>query len=264
MSEEKPQPEGKKAQPRKRAPWIVRFFGSIVALSVLTAIVLGVSATISYHVVVHYIRRHEVEVPNLTRMTTSEALETLQSLNLSLAMDDSEYHDLIPEGAILRQRPRHGSMAKSGTPIHVVLSRGPEHTAVPEVLGFSLVDAGVALRASDLNVGVVTHFADSSVPVDTVITQSPLPGEALRRGQPVNLLVSTGSPVEIFTAPSLMGMTIPEIQQALIPYGCTVGEVRQANAPPGAEHGTVIGQSPAPGEALESGSVVDLVVARRL
>jgi serine/threonine-protein kinase len=102
------------------------------------------------------------------------------------------------------------------------------------------------------------------VAIDDVIAQSPSPGEGLRRGQPVHLLVSLGPPATVYAAPNLTGLTLPEVQRLLAPLGCEVGQVDERDAPAEVERGTVLDQTPLPGAALEAGATVDLTVARRL
>jgi serine/threonine-protein kinase len=225
---------------------------------------LGTAAGLSYLVVTRHIRGHEVAAPNLTGQTVSEALEELAAVELSLAFEASEYDDVIPEGAILRQRPRPGRVAKAGTSVKVVVSRGPEYTATPDVVGFSLVDAGVALRASDLTVGGISRLHSATVPPEDVIAQSPAAGEGLRRTQAVNLLVSLGPEPTVYSAPTLIGLTLRETEQVLAGMSCEIGDVTERTVSGPIEQGTVIDQTPRPGAAIIAGEAVDLVVGRQL
>lgn len=256
-------PEDRAPRPR-RAPWIVRALFALVAIGVMAAIVMATATAVSYYTVTHHIRRNEVAVPNLTGKSPAEALQLIAPIGLSLAFETSEYHDLIAENAILRQSPRPGGVAKIGTPVKVVLSRGPEYTATPSVVGFSLVDARVGLQASDLTVGEISRLHSDSVPIDNVIAQSPAPGEGLRREHPVNLLVSLGPAPLVHAAPDLVGMTLQEAERILDRIGCEVGRVTERDTTAARERGTVLEQSPPPGARLEAGQTVDLVVARRL
>lgn len=251
-------------RPAPHQPWIIRFVGTILGLVTLTLVVLGTVALSSYYTVVQYIRGRAVEVPNLTGRDVSLALEELGPLGLTLAFDRSEYSDTLAEGTILRQRPQPGRQAKRGTTVYVVVSRGPQLTATPDVSGYTQREARSLLAANDLRVSEqVSLMHSSTVPADVVIAQTPPPGLGLRRGQEVHLLVSLGPERVTYAAPDLRGLTIPEVNAVLEPLGCTVGTVAEREAPPGAVRGTVLEQTPPPGGDLERGGQVNLVVARQ-
>jgi beta-lactam-binding protein with PASTA domain len=122
----------------------------------------------------------------------------------------------------------------------------------------------MVLNQNDLAVGETSHMHSATVPQETVIAQSPPPGDGLRVGQKVQLLVSMGPEQTVYAAPNLTGLTLPETAPVLQPLGCTIGKVTERDAPPGVVRGTVLDQSPAPGAPLQRGGTVDVVIARRL
>ncbi len=249
--------------PPRRAPWPLRLLGGMLGLVVLTLLVVITGVFGGYLIMTERVRGESVLVPNLTRQTTDEALAALAPMGLSLAFDDNEYNDIVPEGAILRQRPRPGLLAKRGTSVRVTLSRGPALAAVPDLTGLSLIDAETALQANDLTAGATSRLHSATHAVDEVIAQVPAAGEGLRRGQSVHLLASLGPAAAIHTAPDLTGLTVREAEWALGPYGCTVGESTERVAPLEIEAGTILEQTPAVGSRLESGTALSVVLARR-
>jgi eukaryotic-like serine/threonine-protein kinase len=94
----------------------------------------------------------------------------------------------------VRQIPRPGRSAKAGTPVRVTLSRGGQVAEAPDVMGQAEAAARSALAQAGVEVGVVTRFPSSTVAAGTVMRQSPMPDEGLRRDHPINLLVSSGPP----------------------------------------------------------------------
>jgi serine/threonine-protein kinase len=247
-----------------RAPWIVRFIGGLAGLAVMTLLVFALLVFASHFAITQFIRGESVPVPNLVNRPLNTALEEVGDLGLNLQFDTGEYSDTVAEGAILRQQPRPQRLAKVGTAVRVVVSRGPLYATVPDVVGLNEIDAGIVLRSNDLEIGVTSRVHHPSVPADEVIAQSPRHSEGgLRRGQGVNLLVSLGPPPGVFTSPNLRGLTVPEAQEALASLGASVGQQTERDAPPGVAGGVILEQSPAPGAPLPEGSTLSVVIARR-
>ncbi|MBN1478331.1 PASTA domain-containing protein, partial [Candidatus Sumerlaeota bacterium] len=250
--------------PRRRAPWIVRFIGGIVGLSILSLVVLASAAAGSYFIVFQYIRGQDEEVPNLVGRPVAEAMEELAALGLGVAFETGEYHTEVAEGAIIRQHPRPYHTAKRGTSVRVVVSRGPAFAEIPDVTGLSVIDAGMVIRANDLRVGSVARIPSDTRALDDVIAQSPEAGEGLRRGEAVNLLVSTGPAPVVMAAPNLQGLTVPEAEQVLARIGCALGSVAERDTELDVESGTILEQLPRAGMPFEEGQRVNVVIARRL
>jgi eukaryotic-like serine/threonine-protein kinase len=260
---DKPKSPPEETKPRRHAPWIVRFIGGIAGLSILTLVVLVCSAAGSYFIVVQYIRGEDEEVPNLVGRPVAEAMEELAALGLGVAFDAGEYHTEVAEGSIIRQHPRPYHSAKRGTSIRVVVSRGPAFAEIPDVTALSVIDAGVVIRANDLRVGAVARIPSDTLAPDDVIAQSPEAGEGLRRGEAVNLLVSTGPAEVVMAAPNLQGLTVPEAEQVLARIGCAVGSVAERDTELTVESGTILEQLPRAGMPFEEGQRVNVVIARR-
>jgi WD40 repeat protein len=65
-------------------------------------------------------------------------------------------------------------------------------TSVPNVTGYTQVDAGIALLSSCLNVGLITQQYSDTVAASLVISQDPEAGAQARFGSAVNLVLSLG------------------------------------------------------------------------
>lgn len=81
--------------------------------------------------------------------------------------------------------------------------------AVPALRG-SLGDAVAELRGAGLTLGAVTR-TDSPEPTDRVLGQSPAEGKLLPEGDPVDVVVASGSN----TVPELKQLTLPAAIAAL-------------------------------------------------
>lgn len=134
---------------------------------------------------------------------------------------------------------------------------GGARVEVPDLDGLTITQAEQALDEVNLKLGAQTPQL-SDRPTDTVIDQSPRPGEMLEQGQPVSITVSSGR--EQATVPQLIGLTsIPDVQVALDDAGLRLGPVtpRDSEQPPG----YVLEQSPVAGTQVDAQSIVSIVVS---
>lgn len=126
---------------------------------------------------------------------------------------------------------------------------------VPEIIGVDEAVAEVRLAQSGLIIEVTERPFDASEP-GTVLDQDPAPGESLREGDPVRVVVSAGS--EEFMMPDVVGLALKIAKVQLEERGLVVriDEV-QSDAP----ENTVISTNPAPGASIRSSDMVRLSVA---
>jgi eukaryotic-like serine/threonine-protein kinase len=135
------------------------------------------------------------------------------------------------------------------------VSAGPELTDAPSVTGLQFADASVLIVDSGLVVGKVERRHDLEVK-DKVLDQDPKPGR-LRKGDPVNLIVSEGP--AILEIPDVRNRSASEGEALLRQRGFRA--VREAVFNPVAE-GTVVDQAPRAGDKLPQGTIVKLIVSR--
>jgi serine/threonine-protein kinase len=97
-----------------------------------------------------------------------------------------------PKGTIVDQKPVPGTLAKSGAPVTVVISRGPPKKAVPDVTGLAAPDAAARLQKA----GFVPKLVQvrSTKTAGTVLSQKPAPSAKAAPGSKVTLTVAKGAP----------------------------------------------------------------------
>ena len=128
---------------------------------------------------------------------------------------------------------------------------------VPNVIGLTDAAAATAITAVGLQVGVTTGIETTTVPVGTVLGQSPAGGTSLAIGGRVNLDVAV-APVAV--VPNLVGLTQAVATASITGAGLVVGTVTtQSSAIFPA--GTVITQDPVAGKKVPLASAVNLVVS---
>lgn len=132
----------------------------------------------------------------------------------------------------------------------------PPTVAVPNVQGRSVTTARQMLSQKGLTLVVAGHDPSSVVPKNFVVSETPAPGTAVKAGQPVEVVLSSG-PVEVMV-PDVRGQDSYSAQQALTTLGLRAKTRRIKSSQPA---GQVVRQSPRPGASVPAGSVVTLWVA---
>jgi serine/threonine-protein kinase len=157
------------------------------------------------------------DVPNLLGKTLSQAQAAAKDAGFVAEQVEARYSDR-PAGTIIEQRPAAGTRAAKGTTISVVISRGQQTVAVPDVKGQSFERAAATLR----DLGLVAARQDvpsRNVEEGIVLDQDPLGGNDVRPGATVTLIVSLGDMVLV---PDLFGMNFEEAREQLIEAGFEV------------------------------------------
>lgn len=72
-------------------------------------------------------------LPGLTGGTLDEAKATLNAAEMALGNVTEAYDDKVPAGVVLSQDPAKGTEVRHGTPVALVVSKGPQPIPVPDV-----------------------------------------------------------------------------------------------------------------------------------
>jgi len=131
------------------------------------------------------------------------------------------------------------------------------HVKVPNVVGKTQAAAQSAITSAGLVVGTVTRAHSDTVPQGCVISQGLPAGTPAVGGSSVDLVVSSGPPVEV---PNVVGMTESAAELTLTGVHLVIGGKSWTLS--GKPRGTVLDQDPAPGTTMSAGSVVDLTLSQ--
>ena len=159
----------------------------------------------------------QVSVPDLSGLSRSAAETELTDIGLTLAPQvDTTASSLGQRDQVIRQTPAAGSAVNPGSAVRIVLGSGPEEKVVPDVSNQAL---GAARRTlEDAGFRVQIEQVSSSRPVDQVISTNPAGGSDAVDGDTIVIRVSLG---DLFTVPSLTGMTVEQAAAALNSAGWT-------------------------------------------
>jgi beta-lactam-binding protein with PASTA domain len=195
--------------------------------------------------------RGEARVPDLTSLSEAQAEQALHAVDLRLSRAGERFDRAVPPGLVLQQDPAPRTVVRPGRRVSVVVSLGQESSSVPHLFGSPVRSARVLIERAGLTVGDVTRAPSDEVGAGLVAGSDPPAESVLPRSTPVHLLVSTGSAVESYVMPELLGRDVGAVRHRLEALGFRVVSA----GGPGAR-GMVIFQDPAPGTRVDRGTVI--------
>ena len=199
-----------------------------------------------------------VTVPDVAGMAQAAAEAAIVAEGLLVGDVTLEYSATIASGIVLSQGVDAGSDILIGSFVNLAVSKGPEMTTVPSVVGLEEDYAEVTLVAADLVVGTVTYNYSFSVDAGIVIIQSLVGGTAAAVDTEVDLIVSAGP--EMTTVPNVIELTEAYATTLLEDANLIVGDITSEYSLT-VPAGCVISQSVDPNEVVVIYTVVDLVVS---
>ncbi|MGL5818433.1 MAG: Stk1 family PASTA domain-containing Ser/Thr kinase [Phycicoccus sp.] len=128
--------------------------------------------------------RQPLDVPDFTGKPAPEARRALQKLGLTVQAGAQQNSDTVPQGSVISQSPRDGTLFKGDT-VTLVVSKGPVLVPVPSVIGQQVGEARRLLELAGFQVKVEEAFGGY---FGTVRLQDPAGGQA-PRGSTVTLTV---------------------------------------------------------------------------
>ncbi len=201
-----------------------------------------------------------VAVPDVVGLSRQDARRVIESGNLLLAGEWSEYGDFETMGLVTRQDPPPGTEVPRGAPVNVFWNVGPLYRPYfPEQLvGLSAGEAEELVADWQLYNGGRTRVPHPTVPEGRVISASPWFPDSLSVRRTVRLLVSTG-----WTGmPVLSGLSEVEADSLLYARGLFMVIVENRMVADPGLTGRIIEQTPAGGTMYQDGDTVRVVVGR--
>ena len=192
-------------------------------------------------------------VPTVEGLTRDQAERTITDAGLEVGEVTAAASDDIVRGRVISQQPQPGDLVDPGATVDFVVSSGPPRIPLPDVVGQDKDNAADELRGRGLR--VVLEETDRDDPRDEVVEMQPPAGTRVTEGTRVTLRWSDGPEA----VPDVRGKTEGEATRLIEEAGFRVSKVNDGTTR--AERGTVLQQSPAPGQRLDRGSTVTIVVS---
>ncbi|HVF10262.1 MAG TPA: PASTA domain-containing protein [Abditibacteriaceae bacterium] len=162
-------------------------FWLLVAAGLLAAIIFG-----SYHFWIKEIPK-EVSVPKYLGLNQQQAESVLEKAGLKLQVRDYDYDAKRPVGTVLSGDQPAGKRVRTGREIWVTVSQGEAPLKMYDFSELSLERARRITARYGMRVGQVSEQYHDTVPKGYICGQYPEPGEAFRRSEPINFIVSLGT-----------------------------------------------------------------------
>ncbi|MDR1684168.1 MAG: PASTA domain-containing protein [Elusimicrobiota bacterium] len=245
-----------------------RVIKSVIKAALLLGLILAFLAVLGFFcfdwamsAIVH--TRKEVQVPDISKKSVGVALDSLAQVNLALRKAGEEFMPDLSAGSVIRQLPPAGTVVREGKVIRVWISQGAEDIEVPDLTGLPLRNAELLIRHGNLNVGAKDTAYSLTVEKGAVISQTPEPFTLLKKGDDVNLIISSGQP------PSTMRL-MPDFRQkkladvSLWASDANIEVLITQDEDSMFPNGTVIKQTPAPDSEVAPGSAIEVSVSARV
>ncbi len=234
----------------------------LIARIFLLAAGMMVAAVLSAWVAFTFLTRGgEVTVPPIEGLELRAALELTSREDLGLRVSGTGHDPGIPPGHIISQVPEALSRTRRNRIIRVVVSQGTPTVFVPQLASLTLRRAELSLAQAGLGLGKVGYVHYEDTEPGQVITQLPLSGHLVPRGDKISLLISEGTRPAVYLLPDLTGLPMDVVLDTIRGWGLKSGRVAEVGSeelPPG----TVTALVPAPGSAVIQGQSVHLTVTR--
>lgn len=125
-------------------------------------------------------------VPSVVGSGQAAAIEALETAGLNGTVVASEYSSTVPEGVVISAEATTDPV-RPGDTINLVVSKGKEMVAVPNVLGQTVQQASAALEAAGFKVTTKSGIPLNLVPNAVVLSTDPSAGTMVEKGSTVQL-----------------------------------------------------------------------------
>lgn len=203
----------------------------------------------------------ELKVPDLKGLSYKEAKTLLSEMGLQISKGDEVDSDSVTEGLIASQYPSAKTKVDKGDIITVNISKGKKDAVIPKLVGTTFTsesDVSDILSKYGYKLGKVSYEESYETP-GTIIKQSPDAGTTAEKNTTVDIVISKAKSKA--TVPNLNGMTYDQAESALQSLGFSVGRVTEEENN-GFTAGTVFKQYPAANSEYQTGSTVDIWIAK--
>ena len=235
--------------PRRAASYI---FGAV-----FTAIILLAAGVFIYRTVDRG-SATSLTIPDVTNRTQAEASQILLDMGLT-PIPNAVINDAVGDDIVYAQDPPATATGHQGDVVTITYNPAKQLQTVPPIQGLSVENATLLLAPLGLQLVILEVRNDPLVPLNQIITQSPLANEQVRSGSPISVVVSGGTGGN--NIPNIEGQVSSAAEQLLksSPYNFVVTITAEPSAT--VEKGRAIRTDPVIGTPLPAGSPIALIVS---
>jgi len=170
-----------------------------------------------------------VSVPDFVGLSIEEVEKMCDDKGFTFVINDSVYSEDVDKGAVVEQNPMAGFKVKEGRTIYLVVNAmGDEMVQMPDLRGISLRNAMAVMETYGLVAGNLRYVPD--IAENNVIRQLHKgkeiePGEKIKKGSKIDLVLGLGLSDERTSVPHLRGMTYKQAYNLLLDQFLNLGAV---------------------------------------
>jgi serine/threonine-protein kinase len=197
-------------------------------------------------------------VPTVSQDTPAAARAQLQNNGLKVLKVQTQQSSSIPQGQVIGTNPQAGASVSNGTAVVLIVSSG---IALPNVVNESYGDAQAALsNFTNQGTQLITKYqTTTTAQPDTVVSQSPQPGQPLPKGGVITLTVAK-APTTVHMQ-RVVGYTPAAAVNELNSLGLNANQVPKVTHNPNMV-GLVVKQYPTSNMTVKKGSIVTIYVGQ--
>ena len=148
-------------------------------------------------------------VPNFIGMDYTQVQNNREYTSMYLFYVTEEYSDTAPAGQIIQQEPSADTVLKAGETIRLVVSKGPQMSEMPNIIGFTQDGAVKELEARGLVASCFMVVNDGSYASGCVVRTSEEPGTKVEVGTVITVYIAADPSVQITVTPEEPAATEP-------------------------------------------------------
>ncbi|MBU3180411.1 Stk1 family PASTA domain-containing Ser/Thr kinase [Clostridium psychrophilum] len=254
--EEKPKPEHNKKSNNKhtkknKSNIIVPI---VIILFVILAAVLGLAAK-------NYLSNNQattvakIVVPKVIGLdkVAANALVVKEGLTFSVVGEDNSDK---PKGEVLLCFPDEGTEINANGEVRVRISKGPASFSMPSLERNNKASAKAIIEQNGLVLSSAKEEYSDSIASGMVISQDPVQGSSVQKGDKVSLVISLGVEVKYAKVPNLYNQSLSKAEQMLQAVNLKLGVQKEIITSDKSLDGKVISQSYEANADLKEGSSV--------
>jgi beta-lactam-binding protein with PASTA domain len=227
--------------------------GSVFLILVIFILLLGV------------ITRHgkSETVPYVVGKNINDVEKQLSDGGFETVIQDSVFYDSLPPGVVVKQVPDADAVVKVNRTVYVIINRfvAPD-ISLPNIIGYSLRNAQYTLEGMGLKLGDTTtrvDFAKNTVLEMSVNGKQVKPGDKVKVGSSIDLVIAGGRGEEVIAIPKLIGLQLADARVLLEQLGLTLGSHVDNPDVRDIENAYIYKQAPMPGAGrIRPGQMIDV------
>lgn len=213
----------------------------------------------------NYLAVESTLVPDLVLKTVPVAEDFVKGAKLSLSTESTtfEFSDKVEKDRIIEQDPKAGLSVKVGRTVKIVVSKGPDLGKFPDVTTGQMTKENALYLIQNAGFTGKPTFdtvPNVNVPKDAVVRQDPAPYASWPKNGEIHLTLSAGPQSLPINMPNVIGKTSAEAKAILDQHKLVFKiETEDSTTSP---IDVVMNTTPNPGEAVQQGAEVTIVVSR--